>query len=229
MCMLFALEAAVDVMHATRYAVVHMLSPLLPPQDGWSAGCDVRGQIVGSTMHREMNAMDDEKPTAREQDRVARRAATAPPVERDVTERVVGRARLKATPVDTRSISAGAREMVIVGSDDQQRVDPDVESGWNVHGRMEPLDYLFGAVYLLLTARLLLALAGADATMHVVRVITVLTDPLCAPVRGLLRVPAPDAGQMLALPILIALVGYMLVHATISGLRRIARQWAPLA
>jgi uncharacterized protein YggT (Ycf19 family) len=173
--------------------------------------------------------MNDEKPTGRESSRVARRAVSAPDVERDVTERVVGRPRLRATPVDTRRISSVAGEIGVAEGNDAHRAEPAPEYGWNVTGRMEALDYAFGAVYLLMTARLLLALVSADATAGVVRFINALTDPLYAPFRALLGVPAADEGHMLALPILIALVGYMLVHASISALLRVTRQRVPLA
>jgi uncharacterized protein YggT (Ycf19 family) len=172
--------------------------------------------------------MNDEKPTERESSRIARRAVSAPGVERDVTERVVGRPRVRATPVDTRRISSVAGEIAVGESNDAHRAEP-AEYGWNVTGRMEALDYGFGAVYLLMTARLLLALVSADATAGVVRFITTLTDPLYAPFRALLGMPATDDGHMLALPILIALVGYMLVHASISALVRVTRERVPLA
>ena len=168
--------------------------------------------------------MNDDGLAERQARRSPERGATRPPVDRDVTERVVGRPLARATPADTRSIRGVAGEIGLDGQSDSYRTELHAGRGWNVTGRMEAIDHLFGVIYLLMGVRLLLALAGADPADGIVRFITALTDPLYAPFRSMIGIPATDGGQTLALPILIALVGYMLVHASISGLVRATRQ-----
>ncbi|HMJ08076.1 MAG TPA: hypothetical protein VK468_03670, partial [Pyrinomonadaceae bacterium] len=48
-----------------------------------------------------------------------------------------------------------------------------------------------------------------------------LTDPFYAPFRGLVPSPSTSEGFTLALPIIVALVVYMLLHLAINGLLRI--------
>lgn len=178
--------------------------------------------------------MNDDGLAARDATRAARPKALVPPVDRDVTERVVGRPRVRATPADSRSIrgAAGAPHVLeqagAVEPGEPRRAALQTERGWNLTGRMDAIDHLFGAIYLLLGARLLLALVSAAPADGIVRFITWLSDPLYAPFRSLVRVPSAPGGGPLALPILIALVGYMLVHALVSSLLRATRERSPL-
>ena len=174
-----------------------------------------------------MNAMSDDGLAARQAKRIPERGVAKPPADRDVTERVVGRPRARATPADTRSIRAVPEVDPAEERDsqrDSQRAELQAGRGWNVAGRMEAIDHLFGVIYVLMSARLLLALVGADPSGSIVRFVTAQTDPLYAPFRSLVGIPATEGGETLALPILTALVGYMLVHASISGLVRATRQ-----
>jgi uncharacterized protein YggT (Ycf19 family) len=82
------------------------------------------------------------------------------------------------------------------------------------------LDYAFFLVYSLLAIRLVLALIGARSGSGFVQFIRALTDPFYAPFRGIVASPVGDGGATLALPIVVALVAYMLLHAAINGLLR---------
>ncbi len=82
------------------------------------------------------------------------------------------------------------------------------------------IDYIFYVGYALLAIRLLLALLAARSGAGFVQFITAVTDPLYAPFRGIVASPSAE-GYTLALPIVIALVVYALLHAGINGLLRL--------
>jgi uncharacterized protein YggT (Ycf19 family) len=82
------------------------------------------------------------------------------------------------------------------------------------------VDYLFFIVYGLLTLRFLLELFGARENAGFFQFIRSVTGPFYAPFKGLVASPSAD-GFTLALPIVFALVAYMLLHLAINGLLRI--------
>ena len=172
--------------------------------------------------------MNDDKLAERQGHHSAKRAVQKPHVERDVTERMIGRARTGPLLADRGRGSAVATDTRSLPTGEIMHFGLDVQRGWNVLGRMEAIDYLFSVAYLLMGARLVLALLGVDPANGIVRLMNALTNPLYAPFRGVVAIPTTEAGHTLALPILIALVGYILAHAAISGLVRVARERQPL-
>lgn len=96
----------------------------------------------------------------------------------------------------------------------------DVERGRVVARVSQVIDYLFFIVYGLLTIRLLLALFAARSEAGFVQFIRSVTDPFYAPFRGIVASPTTPEGYTLALPIIIALVVYVLLHLAINGLLR---------
>ena len=83
------------------------------------------------------------------------------------------------------------------------------------------IDYIFFLVYGLLTIRLLLELFAARESAGFFQFIKSVTGPLYAPFRGLVPSPTTEDGFTLALPIIVAIVVYMLLHLAINGLLRI--------
>ena len=83
------------------------------------------------------------------------------------------------------------------------------------------VDYLFFILYGLLTIRLILVLFAARESAGFFQFIKSVTDPFYAPFRGLVPSPSTAEGFTLALPIVVALVVYMLLHLAINGLLRI--------
>jgi uncharacterized protein YggT (Ycf19 family) len=83
------------------------------------------------------------------------------------------------------------------------------------------VDYLFFIVYGLLTIRLLLELFAARENAGFFKFIKTATDPFYSPFRGLVPSPSTAEGFTLALPIIVAIVVYMLLHLAINGLLRI--------
>lgn len=82
------------------------------------------------------------------------------------------------------------------------------------------IDYAFYVVYSLLAIRLVLALIAASSTSGFVQLIRTVTDPFYAPFRGIVPSPTVDGGYMLVLPIIIAMVVYLMLHMAINGLLR---------
>ena len=82
------------------------------------------------------------------------------------------------------------------------------------------VDYLFFLLYAGLVLRLLLELFAARESAGFFQFIKDVTDPFYAPFRGLVPSPSTPEGFTLALPIVIALVAYMILHLAINGLLR---------
>jgi len=83
------------------------------------------------------------------------------------------------------------------------------------------VDYIFFVIYALLGLRFVLALLAARSSAGFVRFIVAVTDPFYRPFRGIVASPSTDSGHTLMLPLVIAIVVYILLHLGINGLLRI--------
>ena len=83
------------------------------------------------------------------------------------------------------------------------------------------IDYIFFVIYGLLGIRLILDLFAANSSAGFVQLITTVTDPLYAPFKGIAPSLTAGGGFTLVLPIVIAIVVYMLLHLAINGFLRI--------
>jgi uncharacterized protein YggT (Ycf19 family) len=86
------------------------------------------------------------------------------------------------------------------------------------------IDYGFYVIYALLGLRLLLALFAARQSNDFVQFLKAISDPFYAPFKGIVASPSVDGGFTLALPIVVALVVYALLHLGVNGLLRIFAQ-----
>jgi uncharacterized protein YggT (Ycf19 family) len=82
------------------------------------------------------------------------------------------------------------------------------------------IDYIFALIYGLLAIRLVLAMVAARSNNGFVQLIDTITNPFYAMFRGIVRSPSVDGGFTLALPIIIALIVYALLHAAINAFLR---------
>jgi uncharacterized protein YggT (Ycf19 family) len=82
------------------------------------------------------------------------------------------------------------------------------------------LDYAFFVLYTLLTIRLVLALIAANPSNGFVRFINTITGPFYAPFKGIVSSLSVDGGSTLVIPILIAIVVYVILHVAINALLR---------
>lgn len=101
-----------------------------------------------------------------------------------------------------------------------EQTDREVERGRVAARVSQVVDYIFFLVYGLLTIRLLLELFAARESAGFFQFIKSVTDPFYAPFRGLVPSPSTPDGFTLALPVVVALVVYMLLHLAINGLLR---------
>ncbi|MDQ4122068.1 MAG: YggT family protein [Acidobacteriota bacterium] len=83
------------------------------------------------------------------------------------------------------------------------------------------VDYVFYVIYALFAIRLVLALMAARQSAGFVQFIYNITDPFLAPFRGIVPSPRTEEGFTLALPVILALVVYILLHLGIIGLLRL--------
>jgi uncharacterized protein YggT (Ycf19 family) len=83
------------------------------------------------------------------------------------------------------------------------------------------VDYAFTVLYALLAMRFALALLAARSSASFVKLIVSVTDPFYAPFKGIVSSPQNDAGHTVVVPLIIAVVAYVLLHLAINRLMRI--------
>lgn len=105
------------------------------------------------------------------------------------------------------------KEVVDTGSE--------VERGRFVARVSQIVDYIFFVIYGLLAIRLMLALFAANNSAGFVQLIKNVTDPFYAPFKGIVPSLSTQGGFTLALPIIVAIVVYIMLHLAINGLLRI--------
>jgi uncharacterized protein YggT (Ycf19 family) len=102
-------------------------------------------------------------------------------------------------------------------------IDPVVPIADRPHGLArlsQIIDYLFWLLYALLFIRLILVFFSANGTGFV-RFIDGVTNPFYAPFRGIVASRPVGDGFTLAIPILVAIVVYALLHFAINKLLRV--------
>lgn len=105
--------------------------------------------------------------------------------------------------------------------DEVVETDREVRRARSIARVSQIVDYLFFIVYGLLTIRLLLELFAARENAGFFQFIKTVTNPFYSPFRGLVPSPSTAEGFTLALPIIVAIVVYMLLHLAVNGLLRI--------
>jgi uncharacterized protein YggT (Ycf19 family) len=132
---------------------------------------------------------------------IAERATVAPPREAEKIDQVAGDFRAKAV----NEVVATERE---------------VGRGRVAARISQVIDYLFFVLYALLGLRFLLALLAARSSAGFVQFIVSVTNPFYQPFRGIVSSPATGDGHTLVLPLVIAIIVYILLHLGINGLLR---------
>ena len=96
----------------------------------------------------------------------------------------------------------------------------EVERGRGAARVSQVVDYIFFVIYALLGMRFLLALMAARSTAGFVKFIVAVTNPFYLPFKGIVASPSTDQGHTLMMPIIIAIIAYLLLHLAINGLLR---------
>jgi uncharacterized protein YggT (Ycf19 family) len=164
--------------------------------------------------------MDDNGPVATDEARrVAQHEAMKSHVERDVNADISARAEepapAEAPKLDSvaRNIRGDAIKEVVVKNEEVSRARGLARgSGF--------IDYVFYLIYGLLAVRLVLAMLGAREGNGFVQLIDTVTNPFYGMFRGIVPNQTINGQVTVAVPVLIAIVAYALLHAAINGLLR---------
>ena len=162
----------------------------------------------------------DNKLAQDEARRVSQYEAVKASVETDVNQEIAGRASVPTAQEQAQisNVAEGFRSKAVNEVAETER---EVERGRFVARISQIIDYVFYLIYSLFAIRLILALLAARSTNGFVQFIKSVTDPLYAPFRGITDSPATAEGNTLALPIIIALIAYLLLHLAINGFLRL--------
>lgn len=164
--------------------------------------------------------MVDDKLAREEAERAANYEAIKSNVKAEVGSDIYTEA-ARPTPSQAARVEDIADGMRRTAVDEVVQTEREVKRARGVARVSQIVDYLFFIVYGLLTIRLLLELFAARESAGFFKFIKNVTDPIYSPFRGLVPSPTTAEGFTLALPIVVAIVVYMLLHLAINGLLRI--------
>ena len=162
----------------------------------------------------------DDKLAVEEARRAAQHESVKAQVEGEVNAEINERAAAKATPTESRRIDEVAGEFRSKAVDEVVDTEREVQRSRGLARVSQIVDYIFYVIYALLAMRFLLGLLAARSTAGFVRFIVAVSNPFYEPFRGIVASPRTDGGHTLLLPIVIAMVAYLLLHLLINGLLR---------
>lgn len=163
--------------------------------------------------------MVDDKLAREEAQRAANYEAIKSNVKADVGGDIYSEA-ARTSPSQAARIEDVADGMRRTAVDEVVQTEREVERARVIARVSQVVDYIFFLIYGLLTIRLLLELFAARESAGFFQFIKTVTGPFYAPFRGLVPSPTTAEGFTLALPIVVAIVVYMLLHLAINGLLR---------
>ena len=164
--------------------------------------------------------MQDNKLAADEARREVQHESVKAQVEGDVNAEIAARAD-RTTPAEAQKMEQVAGEVRGRAIEEVVVTEREIDRARGMARVSQVIDYIFYVIYALLAIRFLLSLMAARSNAGFVQFIRTITDPLYAPFRGIVASPSAEGGFTLALPILLAIVVYALLHAGINGLLRL--------
>jgi len=164
--------------------------------------------------------MDDDKLAIEEARRAGQHGSVKSQVEGEVQAEIAERAAVTPRPEGER-IDQVAGQFRAKAVDEVVETEREVGRARGVARVSQIVDYIFYVIYALLGMRFLLALLAARSGAGFVRFIVAVTDPFYQPFRGILSSPSTDSGHTLMMPLVIAIIVYILLHLAINGLLRI--------
>ena len=162
----------------------------------------------------------DDKLAAEEARRAAQHESVKAQVEGEVQAEINERAAAKANPGETRRIDEVAGDFRSKAVDEVVDTEREVQRSRGLARVSQIVDYIFYVIYALLGMRFLLALLAARSSAGFVRFIVAVSSPFYEPFRGIVSSPRTDGGHTLLLPIVIAMIAYLLAHLLINALLR---------
>jgi uncharacterized membrane protein len=164
--------------------------------------------------------MSDDKLAIEEARRAAQHDSVKSQVEGEVQAEIGEHAAQQPAPGEARKVEQVAGEFRARAVDEVIETEREVQRSRGLARVSQVVDYIFFVIYGLLVMRFLLALMAARSTAGFVRFIVTITAPFYEPFRGIVASPRTDGGHTLLLPIVIALIAYVLLHLAINGLLR---------
>jgi uncharacterized protein YggT (Ycf19 family) len=164
--------------------------------------------------------VDDTKLAADEARREVQHESVKTQVESDVNAEIAARAD-RTTAAEAQKMEQVAGEFRGKAINEVVETEREVDRARGMARVSQVIDYIFYLIYGLLAIRLLLSLLAARSSAGFVQFIRTVTDPLYAPFRGIVASPTAEGGYTLALPIVIAIIVYALLHLGINGLLRL--------
>src|SRR5229473_581131 len=164
--------------------------------------------------------MEDDKVAMEEARRAGQHGAVKSQVEGEVQAEIAESA-AQAPPAEGQKIDQVAGEFRAKAVNEVVQTEREVGRARGVARISQVIDYLFFVLYALLALRFLLALLAAKSSAGFVQFIVTVTNPFYGPFRGIVASPTTDSGHTLMLPLVIAIIVYILLHLGINGLLRI--------
>ena len=162
----------------------------------------------------------DDKLAADEARRSVQHESVKAHVEGEVQSEIAAEASRPVTADEPQRVRQVASEFRSKAVDEVVDTEREVERGRSAARISQIVDYIFYVIYALLGMRFLLALLAADSNAGFVQFIVTVTNPFYAPFRGIVDSPQTDQGHTLLLPIVVAIIAYVLLHLAINGLLR---------
>jgi uncharacterized protein YggT (Ycf19 family) len=163
--------------------------------------------------------MSDNKLANDEERRSVQHGSVKAQVEGEVNAEIAEQAAVSA-PKEEHKIEQVAGEFRAKAVDEVVSTEREVERGRGAARVSQIIDYIFFIVYGLLGMRFLLNLLAANPSAGFAKFIVAITNPFYAPFRGIVNVPQTEEGNKLMLPIVVAIIAYVMLHLIINGLLR---------
>lgn len=161
----------------------------------------------------------DDKLASEEARRSVQHESVKAQVEGEVQSEIASQAQVPA-PGESPRIKEVAGQFRSKAVDEVIDTEREVERGRGAARVSQVIDYIFYVIYALLGMRFLLALMAARSTAGFVQFIVTVTNPFYLPFKGIVASPSTDQGHTLMMPIIIAIIAYVLLHLAINGLLR---------
>jgi uncharacterized membrane protein len=162
----------------------------------------------------------DDKLAADEARRAVQHESVKANVEGEVQAEIADQASRPVTADEPQRVRQVASDFRAKAVDEVIDTEREVERGRGAARISQIIDYIFYVIYALLGMRFLLALLAARSSAGFVQFIVTVTNPFYAPFRGIVASPRTDEGHTLLLPIVVAIIAYVLLHLAINGLLR---------
>lgn len=164
--------------------------------------------------------MEDDKLAIEEARRAGQHGSVKSQVEGEVQAEIAEQA-ARSAPKEEARVGQVAEEFRAKAVDEVVEHEREVGRARGLARVSQIVDYIFYVIYALLGLRFLLALMAAKSSAGFVRFIVAVTDPFYEPFRGIVASPRTDGGHTLMLPLVIAIIVYILLHLGINGLLRL--------